>query len=85
MKVTHSMRERQFPAETDTTTEARDTTHQQHSLPLTKTLLNSLQRQQLQTPSRHRRPRRSQGARLTHVTGELHPGLDVSTVRAAAV
>ena len=54
-KVTHSMRERPFPTET-TPRPTRHDTDPAHSLPLTRTLLNTLQRQQLQTP-RWRTPR----------------------------
>jgi hypothetical protein len=55
VKVTHSTQERQFPAETEPPGRgARHDTDHPHSLPLTRTLLNALQRQQLQTPEQLR-------------------------------
>lgn len=57
MKVTYSMRERQFPAETDLGRSSRHDTDQQDSLPHARVLLNALEWQQLK-PRRPRAPGR---------------------------
>lgn len=81
MKVTYSMHVAQFGRTT------RPTQHPPHSLPLTRTLLNALRRQQFQTPTCGRRPNPEyalkdatcSGATIADVRAEQFSALSANT------